>query len=262
VTTTASDPASPATKLDQEIPPGPAPAGGAPRLQLLVPAYIFPAGDGRKEWDRLIEAAAKVKVVVIANPNSGPGAEANADYYAIFSEASRAGVTLVGYVSIDFGKRAQADIEKDIQTWLELYPQIRGFFFDQQPPDAKHVERFLKLRDLAKRKLPDALLITNPGIVCDEAYLAKGVSDVTCVFSNFMGFDRFELPESFRSYDPSRFAAMPHDIPDVKTMRTLVQEAIIKRIGYIYVSDAKQPNPWSRLPSYWKEEVDVVSRLR
>ena len=48
------------------------PAG--PRL--LVPAYIYPANDGRKDWQRLIAAASKVDVVAIVNPDSGPGSRA------------------------------------------------------------------------------------------------------------------------------------------------------------------------------------------
>jgi hypothetical protein len=229
---------------------------------MLVPAYIYPANQGRKDWDRLIEAAAKVKIVAIINPNSGPGTQRDGNYYAVFSEADRAGITLIGYVSTDFGHRPQAEINKDIQTWLELYPQVRGFFFDQQPREAHHVARFLELRDEVRRKLQNPLLVTNPGILCDESYLAKNVSDVTCVFTNFQGFDEFDLPEPFRAYEAPRFAAMPYDIPDAKAMRAVVRDAILKRIGYIYVSDAKQPNPWGQLPKYWREEVEAISQLR
>ena len=105
-------------------------------------------------------------------------------------------------------------------------------------------------------------MITNPGVPCDEAYLAQAVSNVTCVFVNYQGFEQFELPASFKAYDASRFAAMPYNIPDVETMRTVVKEAIIKRIGYVYISDAKPPNPWGKLPVYWEDEVDAVSRVR
>ena len=75
--------------------------------------------------------------MAIANPNSGPGDERNLDYAAIFTEASNQGITLVGYVSTDYGKRPKADVKKDIDTWIRLYPQIRGFFFDQQPREGQ-----------------------------------------------------------------------------------------------------------------------------
>jgi hypothetical protein len=237
-------------------------AGASRRLRLLVPTYIYPAGEGRKEWLRLFDAAAKVEIVAIVNPDSGPGREQNIDYHATFTEANKLGIALLGYVSTDFGKRPQAEIRKDVDTWLAFYPQIRGFFFDQQPSEGDHAAQFAELRDYVKRKLPDPLVVTNPGVPCDEAYLAQNVSDVTCVFSNFQGFEPFDLPATFKPYDPSRFAAMPYNIPDAETMRTFLKEAIVKRIGYIYISDAKPPNPWGKLPAYWEAEVDAVSRLR
>jgi hypothetical protein len=255
-----TSPAEP--KADGDGPGRAALAGESARLRLLVPAYIYPGGEGRNDWERLFKAASKVEIVAIANPSSGPGEQRNLDYHAIFTEAGNRGITIVGYVSTDFAKRSQAAIEKDVDTWLVFYPQIRGFFFDQQPREVRHAAQFAGFRDYVKRKLRDPLVITNPGVPCDEAYLAQGVSNVTCVFNNYQGFDSFELPAALKSYDPVRFAAMPYDIPDVETMRSFVRDAILKRIGYIYVSDAKQPNPWAKLPSYWEEEVDAVSRLR
>ncbi len=253
-------PAGPA--VDAAGDPKRTPGRASRRLRLLVPTYIYPSGDGRKEWQRLIDAAGKVEIVAIANPNSGPGSERNLEYAAVFTEARNAGITLVGYVSTDFGKRPRAEIEKDVDAWIRFYPQIRGFFFDQQPREGHGAANFAELRDFVKRKIADALVIANPGVPCDEAYLARAVSNVTCVFVNYEGFEQFELPAPLKSYDPSRFAAMPYNIPDVETMRTVVKDAIIKRIGYLYVSDAKPPNNWGKLPVYWDAEIDAVSRVR
>jgi hypothetical protein len=238
------------------------PAGASHRLRLLVPAYIYPGGDGRKEWQRLIDAASKVEIVAIANPNSGPGEERNLDYAAVFTEAGNQGIKLVGYVSTDYGKRADTEIKNDVDTWLRFYPQIRGFFFDQQPRESRHAVHFAELRDYAKGKLRDALVITNPGVPCDQAYLDQAVSNVTCIFVNYQGFPQFELPATLQAFDPARFAAMPYDIADAETMRSVVKDAIIKRIGYLYISDAKPPNQWGKLPVYWEAEVDAVSRVR
>jgi hypothetical protein len=238
------------------------PTGAARGLKLLVPAYIYPSGEGRKEWQKLIDAAAKADIVVIANPNSGPGDDRDIAYHEVFTEAGKRGITLVGYVSTNYANRPQAEIKRDIDTWVQFYPQVRGFFFDQQPREGRYAEQFAELRDHARQRLRDPLVITNPGILCDEAYLAKNVSDVTCVFANYQGFDRFELPATFKPYKPSRFAAMPYNIAEVDTMRAFVAEAILKRIGYIYVSDAKPPNSWGKLPIYWQQEVDAVSRFR
>jgi len=229
---------------------------------MLVPAYIYPAGDGRKEWQRLIDAASKVEIVAIANPNSGPGFERNLDYAAIFTEASEHGITLVGYVSTEYAKRPIQVVKNDIDAWIQLYPRIRGFFFDQQSREGHDAAHYAELRAYVEGKLPHPLVITNPGIPCDEAYLAQAVANVTCVFVNFVGFDQFELPAPLKVYEASRYAALPYNIADVEVMRTVVKDAIIKRIGYLYVSDAKPPNQWGKLPSYWEAEVEAVARVR
>jgi hypothetical protein len=236
------------------------PARAARRLRLLVPAYIYPTGPGRKEWLRLIDAAAKVDIVAIVNPASGPGFERNLDYTGIFTEADRQGIKLVGYISTQYAGRPPAEVLNDIDAWVRFYPQIRGFFFDQQPSEAQHTPYYAELRDYAKRRLNNPLLITNPGVPCDHTYLAEAISDVTCVFANFQGFDQFQLPAPLRAFDSSHFAALPYNIPDAETMRAMVDDAIIKRIGYIYISDVQPPNQWGRLPSYWEAEVEAVSQ--
>jgi Spherulation-specific family 4 len=213
-----------------------------------------------REWARLIDAGAKVEIVAIVNPASGPGRERNPDYTAIFTSARLRGITLIGYVSTDYTKRPVTDVRSDVDRWTEYYPQIGGFFFDQQPSEEQHASYYALLRDYARSKLANALVIDNPGVPCDLAYLAKEVSNVTCVFANFEGFERFELPRPLRVYDPPRFAALPYNIATEQEMRSVVKDAIVKRIGYLFVTDARPPNQWNRLPSYWEAEVDEIAR--
>ena len=52
------------------------------------------------------------------------------------------------------------------------------------PADAGHTAYFADIGAHARSKLRDAMVITNPGVPCDEAYLARHASDVICVFSN------------------------------------------------------------------------------
>ena len=105
-------------------------------------------------------------------------------------------------------------------------------------------------------------MISNPGVPCDASYLARGTADLVCIFANPEGFDRFELPATLKGYDSSRLAALAYQTADVATMRGLLREAIIKRIGYFYVTDGRLPNPWAQLPAYWDAEVEAVMQLQ
>ncbi len=105
-------------------------------------------------------------------------------------------------------------------------------------------------------------MIGNPGVPCDESYLSRRAADVVCVFAKPDGFESFELPATLRDYDASRVAALIYQVGDVEAMRGLLREAIIKRVGYIFVTDGKSPNPWGQLPAYWEEEVQALARLQ
>jgi hypothetical protein len=248
-------------------PPPKEAAGGLPahmvrRLRLLVPAYIYPDAEGRKAWRKLIAAASKVDLVAVVNPNSGPGSARNSDYIALIADAGTHGVKLVGYVSTEYGERTPAEVKRDIDRWVQFYPQVAGFFLDQQSCEARRSAYYVELRAYAKDRLRDALVITNPGGICDKSFPAWRTSDVTCVFSNNQGFGTFELPAEFKVYEPSRFAALAYKIADVETMRAMIEDAILKRIGYIYITDAAPAHQWERLPGYWEAEVEAVARVQ
>jgi hypothetical protein len=56
---------------------------------------------------------------------------------------------------------------------------------------------------------------------------------------------------------------MPYHVPDAKMMRQVIKDAVLKRIGNVYVSDATNgDNPWAQLPNYWDDEVDAVRAAR
>ena len=238
------------------------PARPARRLRLLVPAYIYPSGDGRLQWRRLMDAAAKVDLVAVVNPDSGPGVERNSDYAALIAEAANRGVNLVGYISTEYAARPASMVKKDIDAWLRFYPRIGGIFLDQQPADARHAPYLADISAYAREKFRDAIVISNPGVPCDETYMARRTSDLVCVFANFEGFPTFDLPANLRSYEPTHFAALVYQVADVETMRSMLTDAIIKRLGYICITDGKRPNPWSRLPAYWDAEIEALARLQ
>jgi hypothetical protein len=236
-------------------------SGESPKLHLIVPAYFYPSGAGMKAWRRLMDASSKVPIVVIANPSSGPGDLQDPEYASVIDVASDKGVRVIGYVNTEYGKRPLKDAKNEIDRWVYFYPTIVGFFFDQQSVDVRDVGYYLELRDYARSKIKgkEAFVVTNPGTTCDEDYFAKEVSDVTCIFAGFKGFDEFNPPVLLKRYIPSRFAALPYQIPDSKTMCQVLKEAVAKRIGYVYVSDAPSGvNPWGKLPAYWDDEVEAV----
>src|SRR5262245_57939330 len=73
-----------------------------PTLRLLVPAYFYPAGEGLKDWERLLAAAGRAPLVAVVNPASGPGKAADPNYVKLLERAAKTKITLIGYVSTSY----------------------------------------------------------------------------------------------------------------------------------------------------------------
>ena len=235
-------------------------AGDAPSaVRLLVPAYFYPAGNGAKEWEKLIAAADRMPVVAIVNPASGPGRRVDPNYTTILERAAKAKqLTLIGYVTTSYAKRPPAEVKADVDRWLALYPAIDGIFFDEQASAAEHVdyqaELYRHVRETRKLKL----VITNPGTTCSEGYAQRPATDAVCLFEGPKPFDEARLPEWRTKYPADRAAVLSYKVESAEAMQRLIAYAADNRLGYAYVTDAAGNNPWNRLPRYWEEEVAAV----
>ena len=122
--TSSSNPGYTSVAPDQS---GESPGVATSRLQLLVPAYFYPAGPGLRAWERLIDAASKIKMVLIANPSNGPG-EHNPDYCP-FSKPQGQGNPRHWLCQYRLREDYQLpQIKLEIDRWVEFYPQITASF--------------------------------------------------------------------------------------------------------------------------------------
>ena len=128
---------------------------------------------------------------------------------------------VIGYVDTGYANRTQEAVRDDLDRWFVLYPAIQGFFFDRQSPSAQHVDYYRGLAGYARHKLRNtkALVVGNPGTMCDLNYFNDAVLDVTCIFASFEGFDDINPPVLPKEPGPSRTAAFVYQIPDAKAMR-------------------------------------------
>jgi hypothetical protein len=229
-----------------------------PRLRLLIPAYFYPAGAGLKDWDRLF-AATEVPLVVIVNPASGPGKEADPNYVKILDRTKKAShLTPIGYIATSYGKRPLEEVKADVDRWLRLYPGIQGIFFDEQASGDDKVDYQADLYAHVHTRKELKLVVTNPGTTCSEKYLSRPAADVACLFEGPKAFDAATFPEWAGKYGPAHVAGVSYKIGTAKSMRECLQVAVEKKVGYCYVTDAEGANPWERLPGYWDEELAAV----
>lgn len=227
----------------------------ADRMGLLLPLYIYPGA----VWQQINAQAATVETIVIANPASGPGTVADANYTSAIAAARAAGARVVGYVSTSFSNRAAAAIKADVDRWTALYGPIDGIFLDEfTNADASAAVAFYKdLRDYIKAQQPGYLVIGNPGSQIPESYMAT--ADVLTVFENTAAnFASYTAPAWAAKYDGKRFAALVHDAPNQAAMSAAVARMGAQNIGYGYVTSDVMPNPWDALPAYYDAEAAAL----
>ena len=113
----------------------------------------------------------------------------------------------------------------------------------------------------ARSRITNAVVINNPGTICASDYISRPAADVVCLFEGNKGFESFQPPSWASSWPASRFCIQAYQVPDEARMKQYFMEAVRKRIGYVYFTDAGGSNPYSRLPSYWEAEVSAIERL-
>ena len=228
----------------------------------LVPAYFDPTGSGLDDWNELVDAAQRIAIIAIANPNSGPGQAPDETYRETIRRASLAGIRVTGYVSTDYGNRPTAQIYEDIDRWITFYPEIAGIFFDEQTAGDEGVPFYDQVFSYARDQINDALVIGNPGVIPSEEYISEAGADIECVFESDRGFGDFEPADWMADYPPERFCALLLDVPSANAMRDFLLKALNDDIGNVYITDDRLPNPWDRLPSYWDREVEILTETR
>ncbi|MEP6753899.1 MAG: spherulation-specific family 4 protein [Chthonomonadales bacterium] len=143
------------------------------KIRLLVPAYFYPGDKGMVQWNKMISTAGRVPTVGIVNPASGPGDHVDSNYQSVLPRARKAGVMLVGYVSTSYTKVPMAKAKADMDIYLKFYPEIEGFFFDEQASDLKSVPYYAELYKYAKLVRTKGLVFTNPGTTCEPEFLTQ-----------------------------------------------------------------------------------------
>lgn len=231
------------------------------RLTLLVPAYFYPAGEGLKEWDRLLRSPGLNRVTVIVNPASGPGTASDSNYGRLLERIGKTALTPIGYVSTSYGRRSLNEVKLDVDGWLRLYPSIEGVFFDEQNSAASFADYYRELYDYVRKTKRMSLSINNPGTLCDETFFARPCADSICIYEGKGRPGASNDPAWSRKYASGTKCILPYGVGTSRAMKQTLKAAVETGIGRIYITDAAGANPWRRLPRYWEDEVAELMRL-
>lgn len=236
------------------------------RVNLLVPAYIYPSGVGLTYWDQLAAAAHTVPLTVILNINNGPGTESQPIFVTVADKVRHAGGNIAGYVYTKYGKRPLAAVEADIALYSSLHYDINGIFIDEMAndPTPTNLKYFATLYHCIKTGHPDWHVFGNPGTTTDRAFLDGPLgrtTDTLIVYEDQQtNYATYKAPPWTAKYARNIFGHIIYGAADAATMAGDIDRAISLNTGYVFVTDAKLPNPYDVLPSYWLAELSKVQK--
>lgn len=249
--------------------------------EILVPANANPCcPDGQTMWSSLITIARRgVPLHVILNPASGPGAgpEIDPNYVNAFPSIADplldlylAGAKIYGYVATDFGNRDINDAKSDIDLYydsafyLNTGIELDGIFLDEMSNDLADVGYYELIRQHILGLDATARIFGNPGTssVNDSSGGTSG-SDVTDYADSVDTMITFEnTGEEYQTNytapswqvggDADWFGHIVHTVPSRHDVFPNIKRARHRGARFLYMTDDILPNPFDRLPSYWK----------
>jgi MYXO-CTERM domain-containing protein len=243
----------------------------AAAVELLVPAYFYPSFDpALSQWDEMTAAAAAgAKITAIVNPNNGPGSAVNSDYTRAINDFRAAGGKVLGYVYTCYGNntcnpalpaaRTTADVLADAQKYQTWYG-VDGIFLDEMSNLDAALPFYTTVAQGLRAAQPTGQIVGNPGTSTPASYL--NVADTIVTFERGTGSYAGTSTEPWMTTAaPNRQAHLHYGVGTEAAMRDLLQQAVARNAGYVYISNDVLPNPWDQLPSYWQAEVAAVASI-
>jgi hypothetical protein len=228
---------------------------GAGTVHMIVPAYWQPDA----QWQRIIADAPTVGMIIF-NPASGPGTATDPVYPPVIAQAQAAGIRVLGYVATDYGQRAEADIDADVNGYYDLYAPS-GIYFAEGPmeSDCDTLQPlYQRLTALARSRG------SNVYVAIGTRYCPTFItfSDLMVEFAEtYSMYQSYSSPQWMPAGSPERFCHFVSEVPDAAAAAVL-SRALRLGAGWVFTTDGTAPNPWAALPSYYDQEVAALKALR
>jgi hypothetical protein len=217
---------------------------------IAVPSYIYPGST----WTT-IDAGYPTASIAFINPDSGPGSSADPNYVSQVQASQAAGLAIYGYVWSDYGGESLSTMEAQVTDYLDWYG-VTNIFFDGAATDCgTEASIYLPLYNFVHANGGKVML--NPGTATSECYMSA--ADIIATYEGDGADYASQTEPSWASgYAADRFFNIVYST-SAADMPSIVSHAESINVGYIYVTDAGEPNPYDVLPSYWSQELTTVA---
>lgn len=213
----------------------------------IIPLYTYPTDPTWTTVTNLKVSHPNVPIIVIANPNSGPGISQDGNFVNGINLLRAHGVIVVGYVPTHYGGRSLVSVERDISKYHSWY-NVNGILFDEMSNHAGFENYYRTLNSYAK-SLGLSHTIGNPGADVPSTYV--GSVDTIIIYEN-QGYPSLTYLDGWHSqYIRNNWAMTSYGVP----LNSLWIVSAKQYVGYIYVTNDVLPNPYDSLPSYFSTMI-------
>ncbi|AEW98145.1 MULTISPECIES: spherulation-specific family 4 protein [Streptomycetaceae] len=211
--------------------------------RVLVPLYVHPAEDPAA-WSALARDPSELYGVVL-NVADGPGAVRDRAYVAAACLLRAAGVPVLGYVDVAYGRRPVRAVVADVCRHRAWY-RVDGVFLDQAPAGAGLVRRCRRLVRAA-RALGAGRVVLNHGVHPDPGYAA--VADLLVTFEGpWEVYRRAATPGWARDHRAGRLGHLVYGVPEQAA--PLVARTAAERGAVVHCAvPGAGANPWCSPPT-------------
>ncbi|MBM3247662.1 alpha/beta hydrolase, partial [Candidatus Pacearchaeota archaeon] len=219
---------------------------------IIIPLYL----EDQSAYSRIVQARnsyPNVPIVVIINPDSGPGATQDSQYVDWISQLQTSGVTVVGYVYTGYGTRNINVVKADIDKYKQFYPSLNGIFYDEMNNQAGSESYYQSLISYSNIK-GFGFSVGNPGIHTISSYI--NMMNITLIYEDD-GLPALSQYLDYVSYDNSKLGMIPLNVP-VYSEQWVVDSLNI--VGWLYLTNDKLDNPWDTLSAHFEKTVETLNK--
>jgi Spherulation-specific family 4 len=218
---------------------------------LIIPLYSYPGID----WNSIVQsklANPEVPMVVIINPDNGPGLSQDPNYVKGVNSLRSAGVLVLGYDHTSYAARSLPDVIGDINSYKSWY-NVSGIFFDEMSNVPGKEAYYSSLSDYAK-SIGLSFTVGNPGSGVPSSYL--GTMDVIVVDENQGVPNSTSLASMTSGMPKNNFAVIAYG---VNVWNGSSASNIFNYASYVYISNNTLPNPYGALSGDFSKLVALLA---
>lgn len=220
---------------------------------LIIPLYSDPNGS----WIDILQIHRQfpdVPMIVIINPDNGPGQNFSHDYFNWTQALMNAGIRVIGYVYTEYGSRSAGVIESQTIDYLNWY-HVNGLFLDEVSEYSNYSSYYEDLTDIC-RSLGAEYIVGNPGT--SAPLNITQYFNLTVLYEN-PGIPPLENLSLIVNGTPRSHSSII--CYDVEAVNESVLNTILNYFSYVYFTNRGLPNPYASLPEYLYQEMSLVSSL-